>query len=343
VKAYRRYSDTVAVLSAIYYILRKEPPIADYVGIEPKLQNTYGHEVTPDLAALCEARKKGLIFELKWSLPFSEELLTNEIKDVEKYAVPCSKWKTSTGKVEYHDVILVCNIEDVERAVDVIKKIAGLPRFAFLISDGFAVFSWTISATRGGERKEHLVLMNTYGKTRNSIIEKMLEQPGGLILPEGALTYLRSTFSFIREKPPVQYTIIELIQHVFPQFQDPTRGSGAVYEITTDMIYEKAKILFPSWEDFDVQTVQIKRGWISEALGVMFALNVIGKPVGKPDSWLIPIPTLRTREPIQSALCKRLAKFQLKMARRPARKGRPRIKPLRLTAHPRTKRLDDYF
>ena len=343
IKAYRRYADTVAVLSAIHYVLKKEPRIADYVGIETKLQNSYGHDVTPDLIALYETRTRGLLFELKWSLPFSEKLLEKEIREIKKYTVPCSKWRTSTGKVEYHDVILVCNFEDVQRVLDTVQNVIKKTEFDFLKSDGFAVWTWVISAARGGERKEHLIISNAYGKTRNTTIENMMQRPTGLILPEEVLTYLRSSFSFIRQKPPIQYIIIELVQHVFSQFQDPTRGRGEVYEITTDMIYDKAKILFPSWHDFDVRTLQIKRGWITEALEAMFALGIIGKPVGKPDSWLIPIPTLKTRGPIHSALCKKLAKHQLKVQRRPLRRGRPRTKPLRLKAHPRTKRLNDFL
>jgi len=343
VKAYRRYADTVAVLSAIYYILRKEPSIADYLGVEVTLRTISGNDITPDLIALCESRTNGLAFELKWSLPYSGELLTKEIKEIKKYTAPCSTWKTSTGKVEYHDVILVCHVDDVERTLETLTEIAKQTDFSPLAADGFVILSWAISATRGGERKEHLILLNAYGKNRNATVENALKRPGGLVLPEEVLTYLRSTYSFIRQKPPVQYTIIELIQHVFSQFQDPTRGPGAVYELTTDMIYEKSKILFPSWEDYDVQTIQAKRSWISEALEVMWSLKIVGKPVGKPDSWLVPIPTLRTREPIQSALCKKLARYQLKIGKKPIRRGRPRTKPLKLQAHPRTKRIDDYF
>jgi len=283
-----------------------------------------------------------LIFELKWSLPFSEKLLEKEIKEIKRYAIPCSRWKNTTGTVDYHDVILVCHVEDAQRAIDTILEVAKEPEFDFLTSNGFGVWTWTISAARGGERKEHLIMSNAHGRIRNNTIENMMKKPTGLILPEKVLTYLRSLFSFIREKPPVQYTIIKLIHNVFPQFQDPTRARGEVYEITTDMIYDKAKILFPSWHDYDVQTIQIKRGWISEALEAMWVTKLIGKPVGKPDSWLVSIPTIKTRGPVHSALCKKLSKHQLKITR-PSRKGRPRIKPLRLKAHPKTKKLDAYI
>ena len=342
VRDYRRYADTVAVLSAIYHILRGTPFAADYIGVEAKLRNSDGGTVTPDIVAMYESRKKGLVFELKWSLPFSEELLEKEVKKLRKYALTCSQWKNSEGKVDYHDFILICHIEDSQRLLDKISKIATEKEFDFLTSEGFAVWTWTISAARGGERKEHLIISKIYGKHRNNTIENIVKQPTGLILPEEALTYLRSFFNFIREKPPVHYTMIMLIQHVFSQFQDPRRDR-AVYELTTDMIYEKAKILFPSWHEFDIDTLQIKRGWISEALKTMFALNMIGKPLGKSESWLIPIPTLRTRKSIEYVLCKKLSRYQLKITKKPSRIGRPRTKPIKFKMHPKMKKLDDYL
>lgn len=341
VRAYRRYADTVAVLSAIYHILKQEPLLVDYVAIEKTMRNNDGDDITPDLVALYERRTKGLMHELKWSLPFSEELLEKEIKELKKYTVQCSQWKNNTGKVDYHDFVIVCHVEDAQRVKTDISKIASEQGFDFLVNEGFAMWSWTISAVRGGERKEHLILTAVQGKTRHPTIESMVSQLPGLILPEESLTYLRSSFNFTCEKPPVQYTIITLIQHVFSLFQDPRRGP-CVYELTTDMIYEKAKILFPSWHEFDTETIQIKRRWITEALGTMYEIGLIGKPLGKPESWLIPIPTLKTRKPIELALCTKLSRHQLKIAKKPARRGRPRARPIQPRAEPKFKRLDEF-
>jgi hypothetical protein len=342
VRAYRRYADTVAVLSAIYHILRQAPLLVDYIAIEKTMKNDDGNDVTPDLIALYQRRTKGLMYELKWSLPFSEELLQKEIKELKKYITPCSQWKNSTGRIDYHDFVVVCHIEDAQRAKETISKIATERGFDFLVHDGFAVWSWTISAVRGGERREHLVLTAVHGKTRHTMIEGMVSQLPGLILPEESLTYLRSSFNFTREKPPVQYTIITLIQHVFSLFQDPRRGPW-VYELTTDMIYEKAKILFPPWHEFDLQTIQMKRRWITEALETMYALGVLGKPIGKPDSWLVPIPTLKTRRPMETTLCTKLARHQLKIARRPSRRGRPRVRPIQPRTEPQFRRLEEFY
>jgi hypothetical protein len=341
VRAYRRYADTVAVLSAIYHVLKQTPLLVDYIAIEKTMENDDGQDVTPDLIALYERRTKGLMYEVKWSLPFSEELLEKEIKELRKYAVQCSQWKNDTGKVDFHDFTIVCHIEDAQRTKESILKVSSEQGFDFLIHDGFALWSWTISAVRGGERREHLILTPVHGKIRHAAIEQMVGQLPGLILPEESLTYLRSSFNFTREKPPVQYTIITLVQHVFSLFQDPRRGPF-VYELTTDMIYDRAQILFPSWHEWDVKTIQMKRRWITEALEMMFAIGLIGKPVGKPESWLIPIPTFKTRSSMELALCKKLARHQLKITRRPSKRGRPRARPVQPAPGPKVKRLDEF-
>jgi hypothetical protein len=243
-------------------------------------------------------------------MPFSDEWLKEEIERLEDYSVQCSNWRNSTGAVDYHDLILVCHMEDATRATEKITEMASNAKYAFLASGGFAVWTWIISVSRKGGCGENLILTRQYGKIRNLVLDGKTKPPTGLVLPDEALTYLRTSFHFIKMKPPVQYTIIKLIQHVFSQFQDSRRGKD-FYELTTDMIYEKAKTIFFSWRDIDTQTVQAKRKWIVEALEAMYALKLIGKTIDK-SKWLVQIPTLRPRGPIQEAICIKLARYNLK-------------------------------
>jgi hypothetical protein len=310
-KDIKKYSDTVAVLSAVYYTLKQKPPIAEYVGVETSLINKKGMPIEPDLTALYEKRTKGLLFEFKWSMPFPDAWLSEVIESLEDYSGQCSSWKNLTGTVDYHDLILVCHMEDASRATEVITKMASDSKYAFLSSDGFAVWTWIISVSRKGGCRENLILTRQYGKIRNLDLENKTKPPTGLVFPEEALTWLRASFQFIKMKPPVQYTIIKLIQHVFSQFQDTSKGRD-FYELTTDMIYEKAKTIFFPWRDSDTQTVQAKRPWIIDALETMYALKLIGKTIDK-KRWLVPIPTVRPQVPLQETICKKLAKYNLKV------------------------------
>jgi len=341
VRDYRKYSDTVAVSCAIYHLFSKNPEIASYVGIEHELENDEGKNISPDLVATYESDRKGLIFELKWSLPFDEDLLEKEVKELRKYAIPCSNWRKPSDHVDFHDLILICHIDDVQRTVDMIKKISKDAKYDFLGKEGFAVWSWTITLPKMGERKEELRLFPVYGRTRNQKIETLINQSGGILFSEDVLTYLRFSFTFVRQKPPIQYVMTILIQNIFPSFQQkPDRD---FYEIHIDLIYERAKAFFPSWHKYNAETVQIKRRWIREALEKLWELKLCEKILGKPDWWRIPIPTLRTRKPIQSVLCKKISKEYLKRLKKRRPRGRLGVRPVRPKGPRRERPLTDFF
>lgn len=342
IRDYRKYADTVAVLSAIHNLIKKNPNMARFIGIEHKLIDQEGNDVTPDLVALYDQNRKGLSFELKWSLPLIEEYREKKLKELKKYTTPFQNWRTSTGRVDHHDLVLVCHIDDAKRVIDTIAKISEEPEYKFFKSDGFAVWTWNITASKSGERKEELRFFRVYGKTRNGIIETMISEPGGILVAEDVLRYLRFTFSFIRQKPPVQYTMTILIQNIFSSFQQKPERS--YYEIDTDLIYNRAKPFFPSWHESDTKTLQVKRGWIKEALQKLWELNIVDKLPDKPDWWRIPIPTLRTRRPTQEAICRKISKKlleQMKRIRR--RRGRVRIRPVRPKGPLKEKRLTEFM
>jgi hypothetical protein len=314
--------------------------IAKFVGIEHGLQNPGGSTLTPDIAATSDIDQKGLILELKWSLPSDEGLLEKEIKELKKYAVPFSSWRKPGDKVDTQDLILICHIDDAQRTVDMIKTISKENDHHYLANEGFAVWSWTITPPKQGERKEELRLFSVYGKTRNQKIEQMMSRAGGILFPEDVLTFLRFTFTFIREKPPLQYTMSVLIQNIFSTFQrSPERES---YDIHIDVIYERAKSFFPSWHEYGVETIQIKRRWIAEALEKLCELGLCDKVQSKDDWWKIPIPMLRTRKPIQQVLCKKIAKAYLKQ-HQGRKRGRPRVSAARPKATKKDKALTDFI
>ena len=340
VRDYRKYSDTVAISCAIYHLITKNPEVANFVGIEHNLQNSQGKKVTPDLVATYDMDSKGLLFEFKWSLPSREDYLEETIKDIKKYAVPCSNWRKSSDNVDFHDLVLVCHIDDVSRVVDSVKKLSEDPEYSFLAKEGFAVWTWTITPPKAGGRKEEFRLFPSYGKTRNQKIENRINQPSGLLFPEDVLTFLRFLFTFIREKPPVQYTMTILIQNVFPSFQQ--KPDREYYDIHVDMIYDRAKSFFPSWHKYDAETIQVKRKWIRDALDTMYDLGLCGKMLQKPDWWKIPIPTLRTRKSIQEVLCQKISKTQLKRLK--AKRGKtPKARPIRPKGPIKEKPLPEFF
>jgi len=329
---YRKYSDTVAILFAIRHLLIKNPQVARFIGVESKLKDQKGNYVRPDLVSVYGNDKKGLLFEIKWSLPIDKNYLEQEIKALKKYMAPLSEWKTSSRSVDFHDVVLVCHIDDARRAVESISELSESPEYDIFKNEGFAVWSWFINPPKAGGQKEELRFLPSYGKTRNDSIEELIHQVGGILIAEEVLTHLRFTYTFIPQKPPVQYTMSVLVQNVFPTFQrGPERD---FYEIDVDTIYERMKTFFPSAHEFDAETIQIKRRWITEAIERLRDLKLAERIVGTSDQWRIPVPTIRTRKPIQEAICNKMAKESMKYKRRWATRVRmrrplPKERPLK--------------
>lgn len=321
---WRRYADTVAILAAIHDLFGRNPRIARYIGTETKLIKDSHQYKTPDLVAIYDNGTKGLIFEIKWSLPSSEDLLEKEIRELKKYTDTFINWRNATGHVDCQDLVLICHMDDVKRAVDVVKRISGESDFAFLNADGFAIWSWVINPPKGGERKEELRLFRVYGKTRNGDLETMLKEPGGILVSEDVLTFLRFNFFFVRQKPPIQYTMTTLIQHIFIASQPGIEKES--YDVNTDWVYNRWKFFFPSWHEYDRETIQLKRKWLRESLDLFWQLKLIERI--KHDRWRIPIPILRSRLPTQRAICKRIAKWYVDQSKKRLR-GPVRITPIR--------------
>jgi hypothetical protein len=182
VRDYRKYSDTVAVSCAIHNLFVEHPDIAKFVGIEHSLQNNDG-KITPDIVATYDNSQKGLLFELKWSMPFQSDQLEEKLMELKRYTVPCSGWRTPSNNVGFQDLVLICHIDDAQRIVDAVNKLSLNTDYSFFAEGGFAVWSWTITTPKIGERKEELRLLPMYGKTRNQRVEQLVRQAGGILFP----------------------------------------------------------------------------------------------------------------------------------------------------------------
>jgi len=319
------------VSAAISHLFETHVQLGRFVGVEHKLVAMHPDDIlTPDITAVYDNDSKGLLFELKYSLPSDVRSVKDELMKLAKYSGAKSGWGIK-GVVQAADFVLVCHIDDVKRAVDAVEQIFAETQDPFYNPTGFSIWFWTTTAAREDETKEEMRLQHAYGATRNAPLQQMIKEPGGILVAEEVLTMLRFLYAFIRQKPPVQYTIVLLIQNVFSALPPPLRAGRQYYELNLDLVYQKTNILFPPWWESDIQTVQVKRGWIKEALDTLTRLKLIEEIPGKPDSYSIPIPTLITRKPLPLAICKRLVAMQRKMrrplGRLPVIRGVPKRRP----------------
>jgi hypothetical protein len=319
---WRKYYDTVAVSSAIYHLFETNPNLGRFIGVEHKLTTANPNEIlTPDITAVYESNSSALLFELKYTLPQDIRSVKDELAELAKYGRAERGWGVGSP-IQSTDFVLVCTVEDVNRAVEAVKQIATETQDVFYDPRSFSIWHWLRHEAREGEGKEEMRLQHAYGTTRDSALQKLIEQPAGILVPDEVLMTLRFTNVFVRQKPPVQYTIVLLIQNVFSALPPPGGLGRRFYEVDLDVTYRKANALFPPWWENDVTTVQVKRGWIKEALDTLVNLKLIKEIPGKPDSYSIPIPTLPTKKPLQDAVCQKLVSLR-EQARQS--RGRPRV------------------
>jgi hypothetical protein len=275
------------------------------VGVEHRLIGLKQDDVlTPDITTLYSNNSKGLVFELKYSLSADPRSVKDELLELEKYKDITGGW--TVKPVQEHDFTLVCHMNDAKRAVDAAKEIYSDGN-GFFDPSRFSIWSWTITAVRGNEREEEMRIIHMYGATRNKPLQQLVRQTAGIALPEKVLTMLRFTQLFVRQRPPVQYTMVLLLQNVFTALPPPPfRGEARDYHADLDTVYQKTNALFPPWWESDVRTVQVKKDWVREALDKMVEIDLIKKGPGGSGSYIIPIPTLKTRKPLHEAICERI-------------------------------------
>ena len=326
VEDFRKYSDTVTTAAAIYHLFASNPSIGHFIGIEHKLVTSNPDEIlTPDITAVYNSDSKGLLFELKYSLPTEVGSVKDELLKLEKYSRVQGGWRVK-GPVQSVDFILICHIDDVSRAVEGAQQVFAETGKPFYNPTSFSIWYWTIPSARGDERREEMRLLHAYGATRNDLLQQMIKMPGGILAAEEVLTTLRFTYPFIRQKPPVQYIIVFLMQNVFSALPPPSRAGRRFYNVDLDHIYQKTNALFPPWWERDVQTVQVRRGWVKEALDTLVKLRLIMEISDKPDWYSIPIPTLVTRKPLHEVICRKLGRIR-RLGRPTAPKPVPKRRP----------------
>ena len=320
VNDFRKYADTVAVSAGISHLFDITPNLGKFVGIEHRLSTSQDDLLTPDITTLYDNDSKGLLFDMKYSLPRELQNTKSELLELEKYKNAKKGWGIS-GTVSSIDFVLVCHMEDAKRATDAAREIYRETSKPFFSSGSLSIWSWAIGLSRADEKKEEMRLLPIYGSSKNPKLQAMIQQPAGILLPEEVLTALRFTQVFVRQRPPVQYTMSILIQNVFsalPPIPLSLASPAKDYVVNLDTISQKVNVLFPPWWEADTKTVQVKRGWIKEAMDTLAKVQMIDVVDRSTESYRISPRKWASKKPLPQLVCERLQAFAKRKPR-----GRP--------------------
>lgn len=325
-KDFQKYNDTVTVSAAICHLFKENDLVGSFMRIEPELERISKSPLTPDLAVMYDNKTKGIVFEMKWSVPRSAEHVEEVIKNLKKYFDPFINWRNETGKVEWHDVILICHPEDSVQILKITKKIASEGDYDCFNDIGFSIWTWLFTHGQKVGINEEIRLIKIYGQTRNEELERLISPELGYLVPDKVLRYLRFTYFVVKERPPLPYLLNLLIVNVL--FQQVAPGYEESYEVTTDWIWNKAKNGIVASEEYDDKSLTIKRRWVREALNSLVELEIIQKGK-KEETWEIPINLFRyARRSINEIICRKIAKKRTRLGHA---KSRPSGKETKLT------------
>lgn len=301
---FQKYNDAVTVSAAVCHLFKENDLVGNFMRIEPELKGISESPLTPDLAVMYDSKSKGIVFEIKWSVPRNAKHVEEEIKDLKKYCDTLINWRNETGRVKWHDVILICHQEDSKRILEIIKKLASEDDYDCFDKIGFSVWTWLYGQKVG--KTEELRLIRIYGHTRNRELERIISPDLGYLVPDKVLSFLRFSYFVVKERPPTPYLLNLLIVNVLFQQVEPRYEKS--YELTTEWIWNRAKNSILASEEYEDKSLTIKRRWISEALNSLVELEIIEKG-SKEDTWEIPTNLFRrSKRSIHEIICEKIAK-----------------------------------
>jgi len=287
-------------------MIRRHPTVGRFIGESHQIRGLDGGRLTPDISSIFDLDKRGLVFEIKYSIGSSVE---DYLLKVKRYRNAVHGWPTSSGQIETNDVVLLCNANDTPRVLACLSELSvRQDDEKFFTSPGFSVWQWIMGSTKE-DREDSMWLQRVYGKTRNTNLEELADTPGGIRITEDVLRFLRFQHMFVRDKPPIQYVIVFLVQHVLPKQPDVSS-----YDIELEIVYDRANSFFPGWWEAAEETRQVKRELVKEALNRMVDMRYITK-IGQ-DKYQIP-NSLLGKKRLLDDVCRRLENIASRQARRP--------------------------
>lgn len=315
-----KYEGSTAVLAALARLVEDNPSLGTVFGVTRDIGTSAGI-IAPDVSVKSTNLAGAVFFELKWTLTSSTA--PTEILNLKRYLEAQFNW--GGPQVGTADVVLVVNEEDASLTVAAADALVTSGNT--FLTRGLAIWKWHYSTGRDIHGEPSIWFEKIWGTSTNQELERLISSPSGYQTPPEILRYIRWTYRFTKDKPPVQYTIGALLMHVFSSFRTRTdvKETLRISATLTDTVYERAKGFFPN-RDPSNDTIQVRKQWIREALSMMGRIRM--------EEIRVPI---QTRVQLPEYICRRIRALLARRTRHPRSVGR---KGMRRIRRPRKSPLD---
>lgn len=206
---------------------------------EPTMHTAEPKEVHPDAIFQCDGDTKGVVCEIKSSLPQDRQRLLQDLREqVSKYAEIEKGWMTDTGRIGKHSVLLLVCRADVGRARDLMHGDVGSES---ITAENFCLGIWEPPKAGGPGAADMMRLGREEGSTGCEYLDSRLDGKIELPLDKAPLGYEKRRF--VRADPPNLYMLAMLYQNVLPGLA----GDDGYITVSIEALNDRIAKYFASW------------------------------------------------------------------------------------------------
>jgi len=282
---YERYYKTVTLTLGIKYHLDSTIYDCNFISAEPRLKLIdEENEINPDFILQYDDNKKGILGEIKTTIPINEDyVLNNEFKQIEKYCKKVTGWNTITKNVESHDVLCFIYLTDSDRLVNLFKKFLSEDKVNIICNVCISEFS-TVTSLKIGEG-DVLLLKHKYGTLGcKTLTEKLMEN---IKIRIDELQEKYEVCKFTRKEPPIEYMMDHLWMQIFPVYAEREKSKEQDITVGINELLETIHTFYVSWTGLTDEHSQVRETWIKKSLEKFIEIELAEEIEDKPGHYKI--------------------------------------------------------
>jgi hypothetical protein len=262
-----RYYQTVFLTIGLKDFFDKEKSTCRFVSAEPRFTEiTSNKEVFPDVVLQHDNDTRGILCEIKTSLPEVDFFLLETLKQLELYSGQVEGWETSNKRVDDHSLILLCHALDSDRVAEKISQ--WVDEGKLKIAKKLCIAEWSIIESLKFDQRDVIFVRHKSGETDCEWLNTKLHQNIKLGLEELITKYEKCRFT--RKEPPLEYTMNQLWTCIFPALKEKTED----FTCTIDEILTIAYDYFIPWSGLRGEYSQVRKKWITKAINAFCEIDL---------------------------------------------------------------------
>lgn len=272
------YNQTVIMSVGLKHIFHDKEPCVFKIN-EPSMHHST-NTVTPDAIFQCDDDKKGIVCEIKTSLPALEKYLLKDMKDlIEKYSAIEKGWKTKDGRIDEHSILLILHRTDSKKFDSILSK--WIDNKDIVTDKQICIAEWqSIRPFKAGS-KDTILLSHRSGTTGCDYFDKKLTDDIELDTDSLSLGY--EARKFVKSAPPNLYIMTLLYQNIFSTFA----SDEDEFTVSVEQLMKVLTDYYTSWSGLEGEQTQIRRRWVVRAMDKFTEIKIAEKVPEKSYSYRI--------------------------------------------------------